>query len=54
VNGSFITDERDPLDVDVAVRTDVWDNPRFAAAFVTAYPTEAALVDVFFNTKHTA
>ena len=49
VNGSYVTDKLDPLDVDVAVRSDVWDDISFVAAFSAAYPGEEVLVDVFFN-----
>ena len=54
VNGSYITDKHDPLDVDVAVRSDVWDDTRFAAAFAATYPAEMLLVDIFFNPKQSA
>ncbi len=51
VNGSFVTAAVDPLDVDVAVRSDVWDDTMFAGAFSAAYPGEMALVDFYFNPK---
>lgn len=52
VNGSYVTEKRDPLDVDVAVRSDVWDDTQFAAAFAAAYLGEVALIDFYFNTTH--
>lgn len=54
INGSYITDKRDPLDVDVAARSDVWDDTMFAAAFSTAHPGEAVLVDCYFNPRQSA
>jgi hypothetical protein len=54
VNGSYVTDKVDPLDVDLAVRSNVWDDTLFAVAFSAAYPSEAALVDFFFNTQQSA
>jgi hypothetical protein len=54
VNGSYVTAKRDPLDVDVAVRSDVWDDTQFAAAFAAAYPGEVALIDLFVNTTQSA
>jgi len=52
VNGSYVTDKLDPLDVDLAVRSDTWDDMQFVAAFSAAHPSETALVDVFFNSMH--
>lgn len=54
VNGSYITEKPNPLDLDLAVRSDVWDDTAFLAAFSVAYPTEVALIDVFFNTTGSA
>lgn len=54
VNGSYVTDKLDPLDVDVAVRSDVWDDTLFATAFSAAHPGEEALVDFYFNAKQSA
>lgn len=54
VNGSYITDKLDPLDVDVAVRSNVWDDRLFLATFSAAYPGEEALVDFYFNSKQSA
>lgn len=54
VDGSYITDKRDPLDVDMAVRSNVWDDTQFVAAFAATYPTEAFLIDVYFNPKQSA
>lgn len=51
VNGSYVTDKRDPLDVDVAVRSDVWDDTLFLATFSAAHPGEEVLVDFYFNAK---
>jgi hypothetical protein len=52
VNGSYVTDKRDPADVDLAVRSDVWTDTSFLAAFVAAYPHETTLVDFYFNPMH--
>jgi len=49
VNGSYVTDKLNPLDVDLAVRSDVWDDTQFVAAFSAAHPSEETLVDVYFN-----
>lgn len=49
VNGSYVTDKLDPLDVDVAIRSDVWDDSLFVAAFSAAYPGDEVLVDVYCN-----
>lgn len=49
VNGSYVTEKLDPLDVDVAARSDVWDDGMFAATFSAAYPSEIGLVDLYFN-----
>jgi hypothetical protein len=54
VNGSYVTDKLDPLDVDVAIRSDVWDDTQFAAVFSAAHPGEEALVDFYFNLKQSA
>jgi hypothetical protein len=54
VNGGYITSKLNPLDVDVAIRSDVWDDSRFAAAFSAAYPGEEALVDFCFNPQQSA
>ncbi len=54
VNGSYITDKLDPLDVDLAVRSDVWDDTLFASAFSSAHPGEEALIDFYFNRKQSA
>ncbi|HEV8191390.1 MAG TPA: hypothetical protein VGP82_07875 [Ktedonobacterales bacterium] len=43
-----------PLDVDSAVRSDVWDDTQFAVAFSAAYPGEAALVDACFNPQQSS
>jgi hypothetical protein len=54
VNGSYVTDKVDPIDVDVAVRSDVWDDTQFAAAFSAVHPGEEALVDFYFNPTQSA
>ena len=54
MNGSYITSKLNPLDVDVAMRSDVWDDARFAAAFSAAYPGAEALVDFCFNLQQSA
>ncbi len=54
VNGSYVTAKVDPLDVDLAVRSDVWDDTQFAAAFSAAYPGEDMLVDFFFNPQQSS
>ncbi|MGH2514666.1 MAG: DUF6932 family protein [Ktedonobacterales bacterium] len=51
INGSYVTDKRDPLDIDVAVRSYVWDDALFTAALFAAYPGEEALVDSYFNVQ---
>lgn len=52
VNGSNVTDKLDPFDVDVAARSDVWDDGLFAATFSATYPSEIGLVDFYFNPHH--
>ena len=54
VNGSYVTDRLDPLDVDLAIRSDVWDDTQFALALSAAHPSEDALVDFYFNPKQSA
>ncbi len=54
INGSYITDRVDPVDVDLAVRSDVWNDTSFLTAFVAAYPGEEQLVDFYFNTMNSA
>ena len=49
VDGSYITSNLDPADVDLAVRSNVWDDILFAVAFSTAYPGEERYLDFFFN-----
>jgi predicted nucleotidyltransferase len=49
VGGSYVTDKRDPSDLDLAVRSNVWTGAAFDAAFSAAYPSEASLIDDFFN-----
>jgi hypothetical protein len=49
VGGSYVTVKRDPSDLDMAVRSDVWSGTAFGAAFSAAHPNEVSLVDVFFN-----
>jgi hypothetical protein len=49
VNGSYVTAKPNPGDVDVAVRSDVWDDDTFEAAFMAAYSHEVLLIDYFFN-----
>lgn len=51
VNGSYVTAAVDPVDVDVAVRSDMWDDTTFAAAFSAAYPGAIGFVDIYFNPK---
>jgi hypothetical protein len=51
VDGSYITSKVDPEDVDLAVRSDIWDDTLFAVAFTAAYPGEERLLDFFFNDK---
>jgi hypothetical protein len=46
-----VTGELDPLDVDLAARSDVWDDGLFAATFSAAHPGEIGLVDFYFNPK---
>lgn len=52
VDGSYITSKVDPIDVDLAVRSDIWNDTAFAAAFAGAHPGEEQLVDFFFNARH--
>lgn len=54
VNGSYVTNKVDPVDVDLAVRSDVWDDMLFLAAFSAAHPGEEVLVDFYFNPKQSA
>lgn len=49
VNGSYVTDKTDPVDVDLAVRSDIWDDTLFLAEFAQMYPGDVSLVDFFFN-----
>lgn len=49
VNGSYVTDKTDLVDVDLAVRSDIWDDTLFLAEFAQLYPGEVSLVDSFFN-----
>lgn len=53
-NGSYVTGKVDPVDVDVAVRSDVWDDTQFAASFSAVYPGEEAPVDFYFNPTQSA
>ena len=53
VDGSYITDKIDPIDVDLAVRSDIWDDTTFAVDFALAYPGEERLIDFFFNRHQT-
>jgi hypothetical protein len=54
VDGSYITDKTDPVDVDLAVRSDLWDDISFETAFDLAYPNETMLIDAFFNTTYSS
>jgi hypothetical protein len=54
VNGSYATDKIDPVDVDLAVRSDVWDDTTFTAEYSQTYPGEGLLVDIFFNTTQSS
>lgn len=54
VNGSYVTDKTDPVDVDLAVRSDVWDDILFSVEFSQSYPGEELLVDFFFNTTQSS
>jgi len=54
VNGSYVTDKIDPVDVDLAVRSDVWDDTLFSVEFSQSYPGEELLVDFFFNTTQSS
>lgn len=49
LGGSYVTDKRDPGDLDLAVRSDVWSDATFTVDFSAAHPSEIHLVDVFFN-----
>jgi hypothetical protein len=49
VGGSYVTAKRDPSDLDVAVRSDVWSDASFDAALHATYPGGTHLLDVFFN-----
>lgn len=51
INGSYVTDKLDPLDVDMAIRSDVWDDMLLAAALTATHPAEAALVDFYCNAQ---
>jgi hypothetical protein len=54
VNGSYVTDRVDPVDVDLAVRSDAWTDSSFQTAFVSAHPGEEHLVDFFFSANQSA
>lgn len=54
INGSYVTEKLDPLDLDVAVRSDVWDDTMFASAFSATHPGEIGLVDFYFNPKQSS
>lgn len=49
LNGSYVTDRIDPVDVDIAVRSDAWTDSSFLIAFVAAHAGEEHLVDFFFS-----
>ena len=49
VNGSYVTARIDPVDVDIAVRSDAWTDSSFLTAFVAAHAGEEPLVDFFFS-----
>lgn len=49
-----MTDTLDPVDVDIAVRSDLWDDTLFAAALASAYPGDQGLVDYYFNAVQSA
>jgi len=49
VGGSYVTDKRDPSDLDLAVRSDGWSDASFDAAFTATYPGGTQLLDAFFN-----
>ena len=38
----------------MAVRSNIWDDTQFAAAFAATHPAEAVLIDVYFNPKQSA
>jgi hypothetical protein len=54
LDGSYVTDKVDPVDVDLAVRSDVWTDSLFLSTFASNYPGEETLVDFYFNTKQSA
>src|SRR5579884_3620260 len=45
VGGSYVTDKRDPSDIDLAVRSDLWTGTAFDAAFSAAHSSEVHLID---------
>lgn len=49
VNGSYVTSRLDPVDVDIAVRSDAWTDSSFLTTFAAAYAGEELLVDFFFS-----
>ena len=54
VNGSYVTGKVDPVDVDLAIRSDVWDDVLFAAVFSVSHPGEEKFIDFFFNPVQSA
>jgi hypothetical protein len=40
VGGSYVTDKRDPSDLDLAVRSDIWSDAAFNVDLSAAYPNE--------------
>jgi hypothetical protein len=51
VDGSYLTSKVDPVDVDVAVRSDIWDDTTFVVALQAAYPGDVQVIDAYFNRK---
>jgi hypothetical protein len=54
LDGSYATDKGDPVDVDLAVRSDVWTDSHFLSTFASNYPGEETLVDFYFSTQRSA
>jgi uncharacterized protein DUF6932 len=54
LDGSYATDKGDPVDVDLAVRSDVWTDSLFLSTFASNYTGEETLVDFYFNTQQSA
>jgi hypothetical protein len=49
LGGSYVSNQRDPSDLDLPVRSDIWNDATFYAGFFATYRTEEPLIDACFN-----